>query len=828
MKYSVLAIILIPLSLASQIDIRPINTSISSISELWAMELTNSGGKSYEVRINLTVQDDGRMVYEGISNQFPLIEPVKLIQELLIGPIQTNLQSEMSSGDYVVSVEVQELKTSRILGRNNWRIQMINDSPKRDGKRSIGQNIRLSGSGFVSGQYATMQGVGSQIPEQFLRAELYPEVSIYDVPIGLDVFYSTEESVDRQAMTQVALRFDAQQFKNNMERRLRNKVKNIDVIGDPEELANMDKLKKKLIAKKFPHLAEWEEQLRDPDIQNGLKQLKQLESIESVLENKEIQKGLLRKAKLEAMDRLSIEQLEELESLQDFAQEIKNLETKVQELKTLTDKYEQYKDLNDKISKAKKYADKDLIKDPKFLTQGLKSLDIMSKGEEWLNGFEAITVGNSYPYYSRYTLRSLNVNGIHVEWNPGQIYLAAIYGQSARQAFNSEVQNPDITLGQTTTAAKLGYGAITGNHLHLSWIEIKDRMSSDSLNNLRPAQSNRMIGLDGQWSILQGNVTLGGEWTSSLFNRDRSLDQDQDVSSENSLSFALGELNSSSSLDQAWRAFGDFRLFKGNTVLSTNIERVGAQFVSLGAPALLNNLLRWRAELKQQFFKKQLSVSAFARQDDNNIDPLLVSSQSTIRSYGISGSLRLKKGPMITASFAPYAQRNEVLSTQEEFDSKATSTQVLISYPIQWGRQLQTSTQLTFQHQDMNSNIPEIDYDLTMYGISQSVNWNRSGITVNANYTPNQLVNDVTQEVITLHANANFELFRNWSNSFGWQYVSITNQENRNGFFYNSTYPITQWLTAEMRVQRNIYQQLTDANLDYQDMVAWMGIRVRW
>jgi hypothetical protein len=120
----------------------------------------------------------------------------------------------------------------------------------------------------------------------------------------------------------------------------------------------------------------------------------------------------------------------------------------------------------------------------------------MSKAETWLNGIEGLTIGTSYPYYSKLSLSSLSVNGLSVEWNPGKFYLSTVYGQSSRMTMDTTFIRPLLTLAQNTFAAKIGYGARQGDHIHLVFADIHDRDHAESEMEQVYPQKNRLLGLD--------------------------------------------------------------------------------------------------------------------------------------------------------------------------------------------------------------------------------------------------------------------------------------------------------------------------------------------
>lgn len=128
------------------------------------------------------------------------------------------------------------------------------------------------------------------MPKNFVRAECYPNLSVASIPVGMDILLSTEQSAQKQSLNQIALRFDAGNFKNNMQNLLKTKIKDIESGTDLAELQRLSDLKASAISKKFPKLKEWEKQLDDPEIKNSAEKLKELNRINSVLANPDIRK----------------------------------------------------------------------------------------------------------------------------------------------------------------------------------------------------------------------------------------------------------------------------------------------------------------------------------------------------------------------------------------------------------------------------------------------------------------------------------------------------------------------------------------------------------
>ncbi|MFZ1791038.1 MAG: hypothetical protein WAT92_22125 [Saprospiraceae bacterium] len=818
-------------NLIAQVELTLSNADISSLSDIYNMEINNPSGNPYIVQILVELRQDNKIVYEATTNQYSIVQPLSQVNASILQPLQvTRNFVENVSGSYSLDLKVLDVNTKQVLFANRFQIQAISNglSAENSSKKSL--DLQFSGNAALYGQLASMQGIGSAVPQNFLRAEIHPDLILKSIPVGLDILYSTEQNAFRQSINQVALRFDAGQFKQQMQQRLQSKVKSIEAIGSLTEVNNLKNLKDKTMLKQFPKLNEWEAKLKDPQIQEGLNQLKQLESLDQILSNPEIKSALIRKAELEAKAALSETDKEEMEQLRSYATEIEKLKTKAEQIRSISKQYEQYKELGKKIMQAKKYADKDIIKDPTFLKNGIKSLGGLSKAEELLNGFDAISVGTSFPFYSRLSLSSLPVNGVHVEWNPGKIYLSATYGKSARQTYNEGFSTPQLTLAQNTFATKVGYGAPQSSHLYLTYVNIKDQFDERALSNKTKPEFNKIIGTEGQLSILGDKIKVGGELMASILTRDHTIvaTENQDFNKGDiPFSGLFGKVNNASSYDIAWRAHTDIKVIGNATKIKANIERVGTNYFTLGAPNLLNDMMRWKAEVRQTFLKNKIALSAFARQDANSLDPLLTSVRSTTQSFGLSGNFNFPKLPTLSLSFAPYAQNNEVIATNQDLNTNATMFNVNLGYPVTITKELTSYTQLTYLAQNLNSNIAGIDYNLKMYGINQSITFNKTSINIAANLTPNQVIGTENRRVATLNANGSFNIKDKWQSSVGLQYLTVSGIESKIGYIITSAYPVLKFADLELRLQRNIYNHLTEVS-DFNEMMAWTGLRVRW
>ena len=831
--YKLISTILIILGLStilhSQTEVSLSSTEISSLSDLWSLEVNNTGGEMIVGFVSIELRKGNQLVYQARSNSYSFNAGLNVVQMSMVQPIQVQRDEVgVLEGEYNLDTKLIDAQSQQVRFVDRLKVNGMNASDENIDRAGDGRSIfELSGYGGIYTQISDRQGVGSELPRNHLRAELHPDVSIHGIPVGIDALYSTEQNAFRQSMNQISFRFDVQEYKKQMQSQWKEKIKDIERSGDLLQINQLQSIKDKAMDKKFPKLKEWEATLADPNIKNGLAAMKQYEDLDNVLKSKEIQANLSRYKVLAAKKHLTEGEAIELSSLEAFNTEINKLQTKKETLVSTSKQYKKYAGLSKKIKKAKRYIHTGLKKDAGLAQSGMKSFGLMSKTQQWLSGIEALELGTSYPYYSRLSMSSLSVNGVHIEWNPGPIYIAATYGQSARQTYNTEFVIPDLNLAQKTFATKLGYGSPYGNHFHLVYISIKDKVNSLSLDNPTKPQSNNIFGIDGQVSIFSDKVKIGGELMSSLLTRDHTIvtkDGNEFDRSVIPLNGLFGNINASSSYDIAWRAFTDVKFFGNNTKVKASMERVGPNYYSLGSPTLLNDLLRWKAELRQSFFKHRLSVSAFARQDANNLNPLLTTNKTSLQSYGLSTMLHFPKFPSMMFSYAPYSQKSELINNNTTQESNADILNITISYPYSLGKGIRANTQVNYINQSLSSTIPDINYGSTLYGINQNLSYKNYGANIAYTFTPNQVIEDITQDVSTL--NVTGQIAQNkWRANLGVQLLSIANTETKTGFYGTVDYQIIKNLNLTLRAQRNIYESQFDNNLTgFSDYVINTGL----
>jgi hypothetical protein len=122
-----------------------------------------------------------------------------------------------------------------------------------------GRDFIFSGSASVYGQHANRQGSYQQTPADFVRTELAPTFSFYNVPFTVNVLLSTEQSSVRQNINSISLDFNYHKLEGMLMERAYNKVSEIEELKQLSDAAgDVDRLRDSLATL-------GEEKLRDLD-----------------------------------------------------------------------------------------------------------------------------------------------------------------------------------------------------------------------------------------------------------------------------------------------------------------------------------------------------------------------------------------------------------------------------------------------------------------------------------------------------------------------------------------------------------------------------------
>ena len=706
----------------------------------------------------------------------------------------------------------------------------------------------FSSIGQISTQYTDFNGGNSEVAPFQMVCGLRSSVTIGSVPLTANLRYVTGDDSYSRSMNQVNLDFDINTFKQNLIQKAMERAEEMkDEIIDVDELTE-DKLREKAIAK-------LKEKLGAPEAVKSLEELKDLENLEQALQNPAFQEKLGELSDLE--DKYNIKSVEDIEALEDelpadvnkklyqlyaMKEKYEKLKAQKERLEKLRGKYEKYKKMAEKLEQLENPSLATSLRDPTVLKEFLINSGGMSKMEKVMMSVDHISIGKSYPFYSRYTVNRVALTGVDVGVRPGIFLVSVLGGKSLHNIFDSEGRlsqyNRDLFGG------KLGLGDGSGTHLHFSGFVVKDdpanALEQDSILTL--PKSNILLGMDFGLHLFEGKLRLVGEAVGSAHNSSDFAPGLEEPYPDGTPQFVRGLFspNFSTYVGTAYNLDFRAKLFDNATDLKLKYESIAAGFESLAAPVLLSDRLFYEIKLSQHLLSRQLQISLFHKQEQDNIIPWKAY-QTTSNSSGIQMSFMGNKGLVIQGNYSPYFQRND-LGNEPVVDSSYMSNMYsMTNLSASWNYKLgevQASTQLTMMMMwaEMNAaetTIPSSTQATTNFVFNQSITTS-DGLSFNLNLSNiNSLVELESEEeslndLWILDFSGAFLILGKWNNSLGIQYANENSLDNKFGFYYRTTVPISQNFNLILSAKQNQFSDPLNPSLAYSDLYINGGLRFKF
>jgi len=278
-----------------------------------------------------------------------------------------------------------------------------------------------------------------------------------------------------------------------------------------------------------------------------------------------------------------------------------------------------------------------------------------SREESVLSFISTIGIGSFNPVFSRLTLNAADISGGNLALQPGNLYLAVAGGRN-RRAVEPDGNDPGA-YGRDLYAVQAGLGSPFGSHLHLIFLNGRDRYGSiaeDSTFRITPSR-NMVASLD--WGAVFGGGILRfeGEVAGSMYTRDtRSPDVDTDMVPQWLID--LTGINVSSGYGWALDLSAMARF--SENLLSLSFSRVDPGYESMGAPYLRNDRMRVEAGGDRYFMNRKLFAGLFYRWDRDN---LMDTSDNTFtgNSFGARAGMYFPGFPSLTVSYSPSSVESE-------------------------------------------------------------------------------------------------------------------------------------------------------------------------
>ncbi len=750
-------------------------------------------------------------------------------------------------GLYYICIVVKDAKSDAEIGQNCTQANITFEpvkpkNEKTDGKKDsfLGKHVKFSGHTEITGVYSNMQPLGSTTPPSYLQWYLNPTLSVYDFPVSFQLLLSTRQTDTQQNINSFNVQFDAQQFKQMLMQR---------AIAFAQDKILKDKLGNLNLETFTSQFNTIKGKLESPGALLELGQIKQLDSLKnslSDLQNMKLDSAgifnqLRQLKKLTGNDSLSLDTSMIRAKMDSFKQQgdslmkakTDSLKKKIKVLSWLEEKKPYYdklmkqKDeleahlkglnidsLTGKIDEFSSKYDVKKFNDPNYLYGFLDKFKLFRKFEKVMTAVKTLSIGTSYPNYSDFTFRGVQLNGFNIELEKWNTYIGFIFGTALQGIMPSNLQgnnnNVLYTYKRNVIGGSAGYGSKEKSHIHFTLLSFDDDPTSiyipDSMIGMAPRpQSNQVMSTDFKLQLFKKKISIYGELAGAQTIRDITLIDSTfmiNITNYNnprewfSNIFLQKDVDLNTSVDFAFKAGAEATLFKGLTKISTQVKRVGPGFYSFGNPFMMRDMFNIEAKVSQAFWKNRIKLSGFIRRNIDNLEQTkLLTSQ--LYNFGFDFSLNIPKWPSLKIAMTPYVQSNDsmnmninVLIANTNYICKIKKTQLL--------------SNLTYMHQNGTA----ADSSMNFYShYITLLNTLLISKTVSVNITQNYfLINNRYGKVGTyaLNASGTVVAFKRWNNSIGTT-ISFNENERRYGGYYQTSIQFLKYFTFNIRAEYSRY-----------------------
>lgn len=883
----ILFVMVVEGKLYSQLTYTPIAFRQLDASVCWNVKLqVNSGGERVQLFGKIS-DDNGKLLLETESDKLFLQNGLNTLNATMVRTDKVKFYNNeakqhlerygvLPTGRYEFCTTAKISSDNEELGNDCVSLtQVSTDTVATKKLIQLPKGIQLYGSASIEHIYSNRQGTDQLMPPHLLRIQAQPGISIYNVPLSLNLYYTTERTYARPNQFAVSFNFDAQRFKDNLRTMVEHKIMEQTKINTAslskqyEQVAELGSINDKLkgMSVNTSEISSLESQIKSGDYSNIGESISAL-SGQAIDALKKIDYDSLRTKYTDAKNQLaeyvpsdSVEEKQKktlndsldarllrLEAKKDSV--IKELEGYQQKLNSLLEKKQQAEAMMQQLNQLKATAEqiqqltekknylegvqKNLqsvsqanlgdisrLNDPTVLKQNLLEQGMFTGLNKLFFGVRQLSIGTVYPYYSPLILNGIQVQGGAIEINPGLFFLNVTGGNThigttnLLDIFKSAYQ-------RWMVGGRIGVGKPERSHFFLSYIHSFDKsnsLPSEISPTVRPNQ-NDVLGATLQLTFWKGRIRLLGEGAGCGFNRNR---RDGTLNVENSLYQKIPAFlkpNLSTSYDYAYMARGDFNFWKGS-LISFYTEFIGPGYNSFGVPFLRNDVLRYGGRVEQTLWKSRIKLTGKYRYE---IDNLIESKRatSTMHFYGGGFSFNQRKLPSLKAEYNGNMRSNVFGEQMMHSVNFSTGYNYKIS---------KTNLRTSANYQFIISNADSISFsDYTLHNIMlvQSVSF-RLPVTVLATLGYNQLANTVqTNRQLQFGAGVISTPIKNFNAGLNLDFAKNIGRDYRLGTALDLSYFFLQHLTLSTNLRFNRYQNYFITDLPFNEVVLTTRLAVIW
>ncbi len=559
--------------------------------------------------------------------------------------------------------------------------------------------VKINGTLTLIGQYSDHKYLYQSVPQSYVRGYVNTTIDVLGLPFSAGYYYTTESNSGVNQINNFRLSFQYDQFyhhlKSKMDKKIElsktSEIKNITNIDINSLNTELSKLEYELNAKDFQQLQVKNQRYLD------------LGATDTVFAKTYKYKKALAKHKdyQQKLDRLN---------------ELKNLKQKYQD-------YSKIADYNAQVAKVN-------LDNPKDFRKAAKRFGFVKPGQSIFLSIKKMDIGTFDPDYTTLVLSGVNLTGINIEMNPGNLYGAFTWGKAIAN-FDNPLNFSALKGGRNILSGRIGVGNKDKFLVAISILKGADdpgNLVKDTSSDYYLPKYNYVIGIDAKYKI-SANAEAGIEYAKS---------QNQQISTEQNTTEQLGKLVS---IDQnkyanAWNVYSTVRFNKNTSKVKVLGRVVDPFYYSFGTPYLRRDNFRIEIKGEQVFWKRQLTATITYRRDADNIHGFKQGT-SVNNSLIFGAQLRIKKLPYLLLTYSPNYQSFYNAAVKQQVYTNVKFYNAIIGYTCQKQKTILNTT-LSFTKQYNNSSQQEWQsFHVNQYAFYENVNFKPISLNLTAgiNYT---------------------------------------------------------------------------------------------
>lgn len=710
-------------------------------------------------------------------------------------------------GDYAVCVAVMRQDDDRELGigcLSQTVLPVRPDQPREADKKR--DRLRFYGNAALEGVYADRQGPNQTLPPSYARFDFNPGLSLFQIPVVGRLHLSTERGPGYPDMNTYNISFDRATFRQNMQNVLLQKLNE-----SAQKQAGLDAA--------------------------ALSKLKELDRVQSVLDDPALQRELLgldsiqqQIKTLESNPKLNLS--EKQQKVAKLRQRYDTVMAKKRQVDRLIDQknrlvaYKSQLERSGRLDEIKnRVTELPNLNDPRVLRAEMKQYGLLEGINRRLFAIEELSIGTAWPVYSPMTINGIQVEGGHLAWNPGPVFLSVTGGKTQSAIFENSA--PEASLyKQKMIGAKIGFGKIYGTHFALTGLRFSDDPQSlrfqDSTVQRFPTQTT--VGATDIQLVLgkKRQFELSGEAAGLLFNRNRNDTRSlMPVNGSEQIPSALNPTLSTGA-DFAWNGKLALQLFHQHTRLLGFSRFVGPGFINPGTPGLRNDLLSYEGRLEQSMLRGKLRFTGGYRLEKDNFSG--AKGLPTDRTQWLAEAA-IRMGKQSNLRFQVI--RNQQINKLIEYGSDVLNANLSQGWQI--GSKTRANTNFNYlRFTNAVDSFSAAQYDAHYVMLNQMFSFPK-GISASLNGQWTLLNNNLGQQTqLVFGANLSARLFKKLRAGGGFSWSQNPQIDQKLGAQFQINWPVSSHVSFDLQGNFNQFSNLPGTTTAFQEQFVRGRLQVRW